>query len=423
MISRLNADGSWSPLERLSSGDTSCNQEPIRWGISGNTVVAGTWTNDTELVPDQMHIFRRSGTTWMPTSPSTVAEARATCTAMRSSSRAASRTARLVYRNDDSLTVVDVIRTVSTSYVKAGVRMGFTHTDDVFVQEGDVFRKNAAGKYEHVAILKPRGPYGLSDDVKISGRRVISQAYRDHTSSNQAALIFDLPATYIPSRVVATGFENGAPPVNPQLGTFAVVTRPYGNHVYRQSSLVGRVPSAARQYGLGRAIHRSRHQNDGLLRISEEWAGLAVRYLDAANYYAVALRSTGVVELRFMRNGVSTVKVQKPLAIVAGRTYHVSLQAYGTMITVRINNGDFLWWDEEKPVGHGSAALLGNQTTADYDNVVVAQVGQRPIFSLLMRAAMDPSRPTAHPSGEPPAPIAGTAIPPRECHAADLDRG
>ena len=31
---------------------------------------------------------------------------------------------------------------------------------------------------------------------------------------------------------------------------------------------------------------------------------------------------------------------------------------------------------------HGSVALLGYRTAVDYDNVVAAQVGQRPIFDL-----------------------------------------
>ena len=389
-ISRLNADGSWSPVERLSSGDSYCDQEPIRWGISGNTVVAGTWSNDMELVPDQMRIFRRSGTTWMPTVAidGGFGEGDVRGNEIFFSSPLQNGTA--VYRNDDSLTVVDVIRTVSTSYADGWRSWGFTHTDDVFVQQGDVFRKNAAGKYEHVAILKPRGPYGLANEVSINGRRVISQAYRSFSSSNQAALIFDLPATYTPSRVVATGFENGAAPVNPQLGTFAVATRPNGNHVYRQSSLTGEYRALLANTDWEEQSIEADIKPTAFSGSSEEWAGLAVRHLDAANYYAVALRSTGVVELRFMRNGVSTVIVQKPLSIVAGRSYHVSLQAYATRITVRINNKEFLWWDEEKPVAKGSAALLGNQTTADYDNVVVAQVGQRPIFGLVLAGCYGP---------------------------------
>jgi hypothetical protein len=68
---------------------------------------------------------------------------------------------------------------------------------------------------------------------------LISQAWRNYDSANQTALIFDLPATYTPSPVIASGFESGPSPFAPQLGTFAVATAPNGNHVYRQSSLAG----------------------------------------------------------------------------------------------------------------------------------------------------------------------------------------
>ena len=390
LISRLNVDGSWSPLERLSSGDTYCAQDPWRWAISGNTVVAATYPNDYEVSSDELRIFRRSGTAWMQSAAIDGGQGMGDVRGNEIFIPSRLHTGTAVYRNDDSQTVVDTIRTVSASYGESWRSYGFTHSNDVFVQQGDLFRKNAAGKYEHVAILKPRGgPYSLIGDVKINGRRVIGHAYRDHDSAKQAALIFDLPATYTPSRVVATGFENaGQPPINPQVGTFVVTTRPNGNRVYRQSSTTG-------EY---RAFIANTDWEEQSIEADikptafagEAWAGLAVRYLDDANYYSAALRSTGVVELRFTRNGVTTTMVQKPLAIVAGRAYHVSLQAYGTMIAVRIDGKDFLWWEEASPVGHGSAAVLGAGTAVEYDNIVVAQVGQRPIFGLFYAGCYGP---------------------------------
>ena len=173
----------------------------------------------------------------------------------------------LVYRNDDSHTVVDHVRTVSSSYPGAGSAFGFKHTNDVFLQDRDLFRKNADGKYEHVATLVPTGPYTMVDDAAINGRRLISQAFRDRYSANQAALIFDLPTTYTPSAVIATGFESGPSPFNPQFGTFAITTKATGNHVYRRIKPGRRLPRAARQFRLGRAVHRGRHQTDGVLRI------------------------------------------------------------------------------------------------------------------------------------------------------------
>ncbi len=384
-ISRLNADGSWSPMERLSSGDTSCIHDPISWGISGNTVVAGTWSVDQEIAPDQLRIFRRSGTSWMPTAAIDGGEGEGEVrgdeifVSRYFSAQAPGQGGTLVYRNDDSLTVVDQVRTVSNSYGEEWRAYGFTHTGDVFVQEDDIFRKNAAGKYEHVATLAPSGPYSLVGGAKVSGRRLISQAYRDRISSNQAVLMFDLPETFTPSPVIATGFENGPSPFTPLRGTFAVTTLPNGNRVHRQSS-----PSGDHRALLGNSdwveqsieadIKPTFHQGNS-------WAGLAVRYLDSANYYYVVLRA-GVVSLKQKRDGVVSTLVQRAVPVVSGRNYHVALQAFGTMIRVYIDGREFLYYYDAQPIPHGNAMLLGQFSTVDYDNVVAAQVGQSPIFDL-----------------------------------------
>ena len=83
-----------------------------------------------------------------------------------------------------------------------------------------------------------------------------------------------------------------------------------------------------------------------------------------------------------MRNGAFTTVVQKGLPIVAGRNYHVGLQAFGTVVRVLVDGKELIWWEEALPIPHGSAALLGYRTAVEYDNVVAAQVGQRPIFDL-----------------------------------------
>ena len=381
LISRLNTDGSWTPVQHLSSGQTFCDQEPIHWAISGDTVIAGTWSNDYEVLPDQLRIFRRGGTTWAPTSAINGGHGEGDVRGNEIFFSSDGPGGTLVYRNDDSHTVVDNIRTVSASYRDTGRGYSFKHNDEVFMQDSSVFRKNAAGKYEQVGMLVPTGPYSMVDDGAIRGRRVISQAYRDNTSLNQAAVIFDLPATYTPSPVIATGFESGAAPFTPQLGTFAVATTASGNHVYRQSSL-----TADYRALLGNSdwVEQSIEADitPTAFSGSDRWAGLAVRYLDDANYYYVTVRSSGVLALKRMRNGAFTTMAQKALPIVAGRRYHVSLQAFGTLIMVRVDGKEFIWSGESQQIPHGSAALLGYRTAVDYDNVVAAQVGQRPIFDL-----------------------------------------
>jgi len=373
LISRLNVDGSWSPIERLSSDDTQCSRTPNQWAISGNTVVAGTYTNDLwgnsdVAVPDQLMIFRRSGTTWMQTAAIDEGNGQGDVRGNEIFFASYGAGGTLVYRNDDTLTVVDNIRTVSTSTQFGGPSYGFHHTNDLFVQNGSaLFRKNAAGKYEHVAVLVPN-----IYDAAVSGLRVFSKS--EGASANEVVLTFDLPETFTPSPVIATGFESGPSPFTPQLGTFAVATTSTGNHVYRQSSLAGDYRAL-----LGGSDWTSQSIEADIKPTafsgSNRWAGLAVHYLDAANYYYVTLRSSGVVELKRMRNGVYETVARKELPIVPGRSYHVALQAFTPMIMVRVDGAEFIWWIDEQPIPHGSVALLGYRTAVEYDNVVAAQVG------------------------------------------------
>src|SRR4029077_6948676 len=99
-----------------SSGDTSCSYAPNHWGISGNTVVAGTFSNDVfDIGPDQLRIFRRSGTTWMPTSAIDEGQGEGDVRGNEIFFSTNGPGGTLVYRNDDSQTVVDNIRAVSAS--------------------------------------------------------------------------------------------------------------------------------------------------------------------------------------------------------------------------------------------------------------------------------------------------------------------
>jgi hypothetical protein len=382
LISRLNADGSWSPVEHLSaSGGTACNQQPVNWSISGNTVLAGTYSNDYQVSADQLWIFRRSGTTWTPTS---VIDRVGPESDVRGDEMFVGT---LVYRNDDSQTVIDTIRSVSDSTLY-GERDGanLAHTNDVFKVGHRLFRKNAAGKYEHVAMFVPTGGYSLGDvEDALNGQRYISTASRDF---NPASLIFDLPATYTPSAVIATGFESGSSPFTPQAGTFAVASTTTGNHVYRQSSVTGDYRALL---GNSDWVEQSIEADIKPTAFSgtDRWAGMAVRYLDDANYYYVTLRSSGVVSLKRMRNGAFTTVAQKALPIVAGRSYRVGLQAWTTEIRVFIDGKQFIGWSEPELIPHGSVALLGYRTAADYDNVVAAQVGQRGIFDLSVLPSCD----------------------------------
>jgi hypothetical protein len=382
LVSRLSADGSWSKVERVSSNDPTCNQFAVHWDISGNTAVAGAYTNDFETIPDQLHVFRRAGGNWTLTSSIDGGDAQAAVRGDEFFQATSGPRGTLVYRNDDTQTVIDTIRDVSASIANSGSSYDFVHTNDLFMQQNDLYRKNDAGRYEHVAILRPTGNYALTGEPKISGRRVIYPAYNGYISSNQSVLFFDLPATFTPSPVIATGFENGGSTLfNAQAGAFAVATAAHGNHVYRQSSLTGDYRALV---GNSDWIEQSIEADIKPTAFSgpDRWAGLAVRYLDPSNYYYVTMRSSGVIALKVMRNGVVSTMAERGLPVVAGRSYRVALKTAGPLIVVRVDGRDLMWSQEAQPIPHGSAALVGYRTAVEYDNVVAAQVAQRPIFDL-----------------------------------------
>ena len=87
-----------------------------------------------------------------------------------------------------------------------------------------------------------------------------------------------------------------------QAGTFAVATAANGNHVYRQSSLTGDYRALVGNSDWAEQSIEADIRPTAFSG-SDRWAGLAVRYLDASNYYYVTLRSSGVVALKSMRNG------------------------------------------------------------------------------------------------------------------------
>lgn len=378
LISRLNSDGTWTPLERIAGNDPECAQSPWRWSLSGGTAIASSLASDYHDI-DQMRIFRRNGTTWSETS---VIDALTNEADVRGDEYFLSHYRSLgtqVYRNDDTRTLVDRLLTVSTSYDEPNGGNGLMHSSDVFMQDEDLFRKNAAGRYEHVATLSPTREYSLITE-KLNGNRVIAHAWRPGGSNKQSVVFFNLPATYKPSPVIATGFGNGVSPFMPQLGTFSVATS-NGNRVYRQSSVEGEYRAVLpKSDWLEQSIEADIKPT--AFSGSDRWVGLAVRYQDAANYDYVTLRNSGSVEIKSMRNGVWTTVAHGTFPVVTGRSYHVSLQVVRTSLRVRIDGNPVVSTGELTPLTHGSVALLGYKAAADYDNVVVAQLGQVPIYDL-----------------------------------------
>lgn len=374
VIATVGADGTWSPLQRLSGSDSNCRLEPFSWDISGNTVPVGVGTDDPEEQPSQTRIFRRSGTQWSQTA--TIDDAarvgvRGDEMFLSLGGVAGTR----VYRNDDTFTLTDRLRTVGAGYGYEGPP-GFETSGDLVLVSWDVYRKEVAGKYQHVATLANRGQNSLIGAPAISGRTVISRASVSANGDIPAVMFHELPATYTPSPVIATGF-NGTAPFTPLIGSFSVVTTANGNRVYHQTSTAGEHRAL---------LNFSDWQEQSIeadIRPGASFfsGGLVVRHLDGANFYSAQLRSDNSIELQVMRNGELTTLRRQPLASTGSSNRHVALKIRNNHLQVFVEGREVIWYFDPQPIPHGSAALRGFGTV-DYDNVVAAQVGQTFIYDI-----------------------------------------
>ena len=101
------------------------------------------------------------------------------------------------------------------------------------------------------------------------------------------------------------------------------------------------------------------------------WAGLVARYVDADNYYFVAIRNDNTLGIYRRLNGVNTLLREGTSA--GPNPSHVILVVDGDKIDVRINN-QFVSVASaiDRSLTHGRAGFATFQARADFDDVRVA---------------------------------------------------
>jgi hypothetical protein len=246
---------------------------------------------------------------------------------------------------------------------------------DLGIDVINVFRPDALGQYEHVAILKPRGGAGLNGSLEIDGNTVVA-------GSTMRVLAFELPASLTAAQPRFETFESGnGANWTPSAGSQFTVVRPTTiNGVYRQSSVIG---SAHAVLGNTNWLHQGVEADirptafDG----NDRWVGVATRFVDMQNHYYVTLRSSGSVHLKRMRNGVFTTLATAPLTVQLNRTYRVRLDSIGNSHRVYVDGRLLLGAEDTGTPVAGNAALIMYKARADYDNVAVSPTSRGTIFT------------------------------------------
>jgi hypothetical protein len=239
-----------------------------------------------------------------------------------------------------------------------------------------------ANASEIARLTAPEDARGINQ-LDISGRRVITDAvqWQGDTPNIGKAFIFEVPTTLPtqPTPIQETFQSGNAAHWTPLAGGSWSVAATTASLVYRQANLAGDATSVLSNSDW---THQSLQADIRPTTFSgnDRWFGLAVRRVDAANYYYVTARSSGVVQLKKMVNGAFQTLGSVALPISAGTDYRLRLEAIGTTLRVYVNGIEQLQAFDAS-LSHGQAALMTYKAAADYDNVIVSPSPQTTLFT------------------------------------------
>lgn len=232
----------------------------------------------------------------------------------------------------------------------------------------NVFQKDANNVYRHVAMLVPKAGQDLGGFVSPSGTGVLV-----------GINYFQLPASFGQHAVFQDTFSTGnGTGWTPLAGSQFTAVQSGDSRLFRQASVAGDAGAVLDGHDWTdqsiQADVRPRAVNG-----ADRWVGLATRRADASNYYYVALRSSGTIQLKRNRAGSFSTLASASQSWALDRTYRLRLESVGTLHRAYVD-GVLVLEARDGDLKHGQAALLSFRAAADYDNVVLSPRATQTIY-------------------------------------------
>jgi hypothetical protein len=234
-----------------------------------------------------------------------------------------------------------------------------------------------SGSYQHVATLVPSDGGAFTGQIAVSGTRVLLAGWNH-------AYYYELPATFAAPASIQDTFSGATAPGWTMLpnSQFTIAQSGY-SRAFRQINTTadaGAVLDAANWTNQSIQVDVKPTAING----SDRWVGLFTRRTDAANYYYVTFRSSGVIQLKRMSQGVFQTLATAPAAFAVNRRYRLRLESVGSLHRVYLD-GVKLLEARDGALAQGRPGLLTSRAAADFDNVVVSPtstltVYQSPIY-------------------------------------------
>jgi hypothetical protein len=248
-----------------------------------------------------------------------------------------------------------------------------------FPREPYVYVANSSGNFEHVAILK-LGNGGTVGDLDISGNTAVVESFTQLGSIIGQVDVFVLPSPLVAPPAIANNFEAGDVSGFTQSpgSQFALAGYP-AHYSYRQSNTSGEA-SAALTNSDWRYYQSIDADVSPSLLTGDSWVGLAVRYVDADNYYFVSLGNTNVAQIGKKINGVVTTLAEGPLVGNPNELLHLTLKIRDGHLWA-LGNGQIMVEADDSTLTHGRAALVTHRAIAHFDNLYVTPTASTPLLS------------------------------------------
>jgi hypothetical protein len=242
-----------------------------------------------------------------------------------------------------------------------------------------VYVQNSSGNFDHVAILRV-GSGGLVGDLDISGNTAVVENFSQLGSIIGEVDVFVLPSPLVAPQAIANNFEaRDVSGFTQSPGSQFAIGGYTGHYSYRQSNTSGEA-SAALTNSDWRYYQNIDADIAPSLLSGDSWVGLAVRYVDADNYYFVSLRNSNVVQLRRKLNGVFTTLAEGSLVGNPNELLHVTLRIRDGHLWA-LGNGDIMVEADDSALTHGRAALVTYRALAAFDNLYVTPTASTPLMS------------------------------------------
>jgi len=236
----------------------------------------------------------------------------------------------------------------------------------------NVFRKSGTEPYEHVATLVSSDGTSLGN-FGISTRRVMA-------SCGNEACYFELPTSFSqPAPIQHTFAAASLTGWSTSAGSAFSIVRRGISQVLRQSDTASPTIHTAVLTASNWTNQSVQADVRPLQFAASGWNGLATRYRDAGNYYFVRVTGSDI-SLRSNVGGAITTISSVRAAILLNRPYRLRLESIGTRHRVYVNGLPVLDADDTA-LASGRAALLTQQSSAEFDNVVASPTPATILFA------------------------------------------